>query len=211
MSKINILEHIYACEGTAYSKLNNYIEQINKNFKTEPELVRDIELGIIEQLDLMLSERVNQTVTSVDVDFLIQKMGTIDMLESSIDIDNTDQTIAPQHFYRDYQNRIISGVCAGIAAYFNISAWLVRFIFIILFFTPMPVVIPYLLLWYCIPPALTRSEQLNMKGIPVTINSIVNCNGYTRNKVIHLTKLLALLIAAGVVVLLSIFIAIFIF
>lgn len=194
MTNINILEHVYTCTNEAAVKLENYMNAIQKKFQSEPEIIRDIELGVIEQLDLILSERCEKQVTLVDVEFLIQKMGDVQVLDNNFI--TTEPLLGNQNLYRDYDNRIIAGACAGIAAYFNVSTWLVRFIFILCFFTPMPVVIPYLLMWYLLPPALTKSEKLNMKGIPVSINAIVNNGQYVRNKIIHLTKLVAIMGAA---------------
>lgn len=205
MTNINILEHIYTCTNEAKVKLENYIYEIQKKFQHEPEIIRDIELGVIEQLDLILSERTEKLVTLVDVEFLIQKMGDIELIDNNSP--PAEPLLGNQNLYRDYDNRIIAGVCAGIAAYFNLSAWLVRFIFILCFFTPMPVVIPYLLMWYLLPPALTKSEKLNMKGIPVSISAIANNSQYVRNKIIHLAKLIAITCAAlGFIVASTVFI-----
>ncbi|WP_162263191.1 PspC domain-containing protein [Legionella nautarum] len=203
MTNINILEHVYTCTNEAALKLENYLTKIQKKFQHEPEIIRDIELGLIEQLDLILSGRIEKQVTLVDVEFLIQKMGDVELIDNPNAIP-AEPMLGNQNLYRDYDNRIIAGVCAGIAAYFNLSAWLVRFIFILCFFTPIPVVISYLLLWYLIPPALTKSEKLNMKGIPVSINAIVNNGQYARNKIIHLAKLIAIIAAALVFTIASI-------
>lgn len=209
MKRINILEHIYTCHADAYDRLKQYLTEINNKFKSESEIIRDIELSIVEQLDLVLDERTSRTVTLIDVDFLIQKLGEIEMFDD-LTIDN-DYVVTRQHLYRDYENRIIGGVCAGIAAYFNISPWLVRFIFIICMFTPIPIVIPYLLMWYFLPPAITKSEQLNMRGIPVNISSIVNSSSYTRKKVINIAKLVVLTAGVIVLIIVSISIAVLIF
>lgn len=78
-------------------------------------------------------------------------------------------------------------------------------------FTPIPIVIPYLLMWYFLPPAMTKSEQLNMRGIPVNISSIVNSSNYTRKKVINLAKLVALMVGVILLIIVSIFISVLIF
>lgn len=197
MTKINILEHIYICNDDAGLKLENYLREIQHAFRNEPEIIRDIELGIIEQLDFILIHRNEKTLELGDVEVVIQKMGDVHQMES-----HSIPDVVGQHLYRDYDNRIIAGVCSGIAAYFNLSAWLVRFIFAACFFTPLPVVIPYLLMWYFIPPALTKAEQLNMKGIPVNIRTIVNSNQYVRKQIFHLAKLTTIVIL-GIVFLIA--------
>lgn len=209
MKTINILEHVYQCSDEAYLLLGNYLSQIHSNFKDEPELIRDIELGVIEQLDNILSDQKKRQLSKIDVDYMIQKMGNFEPLDDEVQEPST--IIASQQLYRDYDNRLIAGVCAGLAAYFNLSPWIMRMIFIVLLFTPIPIIIPYLLMWYLLPPAMTKSEKLNMKGIPVSINSIVNYNQYTRNKVIHLAKLLAIFIATIALIVCSIVIAVYVF
>ncbi|MBA2651437.1 MAG: PspC domain-containing protein [Tatlockia sp.] len=202
MKNINLLEHIYVCTDEAAIKLENYLNQIYDKFQNEPEIIRDIELGLIEQLDLILTEKTEKQVTPVDIDFLIQKMGDVQLLDNPLT--PTEPHLGSQNLYRDIENRVVAGVCAGIAAYFNLSAWLVRFIFIICFFTPIPVVIPYILMWYLLPPAVTKSEKLNMRGIPVSINSIVNNGQYARKRILHLTKLTVIACAALVCIIASI-------
>ena len=45
----------------------------------------------------------------------------------------------------------IGGVCDGLGAYFNIDGTLIKFLFLILVFTPFPIILTYLLLWISIP------------------------------------------------------------
>ena len=57
----------------------------------------------------------------------------------------------PKKLYRS-KNRMLGGVCAGLAEYFNIDPTLTRVIAIVLAFTPfVPVIIIYILLWLLIP------------------------------------------------------------
>ena len=48
-------------------------------------------------------------------------------------------------------NKMIGGVAAGFAEYFNIDVTLVRVLMVAAFFTPIPVVIPYIVLWILLP------------------------------------------------------------
>lgn len=41
----------------------------------------------------------------------------------------------------------IAGVCKGLGNYFNIDDSLIRILFVILVFTPFPIILTYLLLW----------------------------------------------------------------
>jgi hypothetical protein len=45
----------------------------------------------------------------------------------------------------------IAGVCKGLGDYFNIDDSLIRILFVILIFTPFPIILTYLLLWVSFP------------------------------------------------------------
>ena len=45
----------------------------------------------------------------------------------------------------------IGGVCDGLGAYFNIDGTLIKILFVILVFTPFPIITIYLLLWVSFP------------------------------------------------------------
>ena len=64
---------------------------------------------------------------------------------------------SPNRLYRDGKDRLILGVCAGIARYFGINPWVVRILAILglLMFTP-PTVIGYLILALMLPKAPER-------------------------------------------------------
>jgi len=100
-----------------------------------------------------------------------------------------------KRMYRNPDNKIIAGVCSGIASFFNINVWIPRLIFLIPFisiffrwvhfgplffpnfisfsFSPGTLLI-YVILWLVIPEASTTSEKLEMKGERVDLNSIKN-------------------------------------
>ncbi len=56
-----------------------------------------------------------------------------------------------RRFYRSSKDRILGGVCGGIAEYFDIDPLLVRLIFAILFFGYGTGLLAYLLIWILAP------------------------------------------------------------
>lgn len=48
-------------------------------------------------------------------------------------------------------NKMIGGVAAGLAEYFDIDVTLVRVAFVVAFFAPIPAIIPYVVLWILLP------------------------------------------------------------
>jgi phage shock protein C len=51
------------------------------------------------------------------------------------------------------QNGLVGGVCGGLGAFFGISPWVFRIVFLILLAPGgLPGLIPYVLMWLIIPP-----------------------------------------------------------
>jgi phage shock protein C len=60
---------------------------------------------------------------------------------------------SPNRLYRNLDNAMIKGVCAGVADYFGISPWLVRIGTLILLFSfTVPTIIVYFILVKMVPP-----------------------------------------------------------
>jgi len=95
--------------------------------------------------------------------------------------------------YRDAEQKVIGGVCSGIAQYFKIAVWIPRLIFVVplvvgilkipfaILFSPFggaslsgTMFIIYIILWIVVPKAVTASERLEMKGERVDLESIKN-------------------------------------
>jgi phage shock protein PspC (stress-responsive transcriptional regulator) len=111
------------------------------------------------------------------------------------------QSNITKRLYRSADQRVIGGVAAGIAAYFNIEVWVPRLIFVLPFviglvssgfnamfwdwdfgFAPRVIsgsfggtmFITYIILWIAVPVAHTAAEKLEMRGERVDVNSIAN-------------------------------------
>lgn len=58
-----------------------------------------------------------------------------------------------KRLYRSKKNRVIAGVCAGIAEYLNVDPTIVRLIYILLtiFTAVAPFVLVYLIMWIIVP------------------------------------------------------------
>lgn len=57
------------------------------------------------------------------------------------------------------ESSMLGGVCLGIADYFDIDVTLVRILFAVSFFSPIPIVIAYIIMWIIMPVAATRLEE----------------------------------------------------
>lgn len=71
-----------------------------------------------------------------------------------------------KRLYRIKSSKMLGGVAAGFAEYLNLDVTLVRVLFVVAFFAPIPSVIPYIILWAVMP-----TKESIMGNNHVIINS----------------------------------------
>jgi phage shock protein PspC (stress-responsive transcriptional regulator) len=74
--------------------------------------------------------------------------------------------------YRNPEDRVLGGVCSGVAAYFGADAAVIRVLFVITFFLGGTGLIAYLILWIILPEARSITDKVQMTGEPVTLENI---------------------------------------
>ena len=58
----------------------------------------------------------------------------------------------PKRLFRSKKDRMIAGVCGGIAEYFNIDPVIVRLVAVLLLIPGgLPGLLPYIVLWFVVP------------------------------------------------------------
>ena len=61
-------------------------------------------------------------------------------------------SVALKRIYRSSQNKVLAGICAGLAEYFNIDPVIVRVIFVVLLIASFgTAALAYLIAWIIIP------------------------------------------------------------
>nr|WP_199157895.1 PspC domain-containing protein [Pedobacter sp. ASV2] len=181
---INIGNTIIHIEESAYELLKAYLAEVKQHFANHAddlEIVTDIENRIVELLTEQLEEQKKQVVDLANVNFVIGQMGRVqdfDTVEEGEEepVMNTNyQYHAEKKLYRDMDDRVVAGVCSGIAHYVNIEAKWVRLgTFLIACIGGFGLLV-YALLWIIMPKAKSRLEKMEMKGEPA------NLQGFQKN------------------------------
>lgn len=181
---INISGSIFHIDDDAFEKLQKYLHMLNKHFGPAiegQEILQDIEARIAE---LFLEKTGNkvEVITDFMVDEVIARMGKPeDFMEQEEDSEKAQpEATSPEEepkirrrLYRDGDNRVLGGVCSGMAAYFNMDMVIMRVIFFLLFFLIGPFnILLYLILWIVVPKAKTTAQRLEMRGKEATISNI---------------------------------------
>jgi phage shock protein PspC (stress-responsive transcriptional regulator) len=172
---INLGGYSFNIDEDAYAELKRYLKNLELHFAGEEsssEILSDIESRMSELFRTKLTTY-KQVIEIRDVQEVISVLGTPEDISSDEGPTARDKFSSPGYhrMYRDTDHRAIGGVCAGIAAYWDMEIWLVRVIFLILAMMGVGVLI-YLILYIVIPEARTTAEKIAMKGNPVNIHNI---------------------------------------
>jgi len=174
----NIAGIIFHIDEDAYDLLSRYLNTIRSRYdgtEGRDEIINDIETRISEILQTKINNA-KQVISIEDVNNVIEIMGKPEQFEGDEKSNNAtdDETRAYKKLYRDDDDKLIAGVCSGIAAYFNVDSLWIRIGFIattLLFSTGLWI---YLILWIIVPKARTTKEKLEMKGKKINISNIEN-------------------------------------
>lgn len=164
---INFQGRILPIEEMAYENLKHYIESLRTYFDQEEgkdEIINDIECRVAELCEDRLKKGA-VCISEEDIDLIITSIGRPADFEaqdgfeantnanagtnqSQANAQNTDGQTYQKRLYRDEQNKVLGGVCAGIANYLNLDPIIIRILWILLFGISF---FAYLLLWIAVP------------------------------------------------------------
>lgn len=170
---INFQGQVIAIEETAYEVLKQYIGSLKIYFSREEggeEIVNDIESRIAELFGNRLKHGIN-CITHDDVDAIIGSIGR----PQDFDSDYEEAAAAPEQgstpdpthggafrdtsesrsLFRNSGDKIIGGVCSGLAHYFKTDPVFIRALFVLFFGILFWV---YIVLWIVIKPKVLESN-----------------------------------------------------
>jgi phage shock protein PspC (stress-responsive transcriptional regulator) len=180
---ININGLVFHIEEDAYEVLKNYMTDVKRHFMNSAdslEITTDIENRIAEMFNELLAKDNKQVIVEDDVKSVIEQMGTVEDFEhaeedTKASFSNTYYNTEARRLFRDPDDRLISGVCAGIANYFDVDTVWIRLAFALSFFFAGTGLILYIILWIVIPKAVSRADRMAMKG------EKLNLKGFKKN------------------------------
>ncbi len=175
---IHLGRQAYTIAVDAYKELHEYLEAIKR--QVGDDVASEVELRMSE----LLAERGiagKKVILKQDIRYLKVQLGTPGDFSDEDSVGekagkllsaNTPEAGTTKRLFRNTDEAMLAGVCAGLAEYFGIDALIVRLIFIVLVFFGGGGVLLYIVLWLLVPEAKTNSERLQMQGKPVTVNAI---------------------------------------
>ena len=180
---INLAGMVFHINEDAFEILNNYLNTLKNHFKNEEggdEILKDIEGRIAELFTERLDKK--EAISLTDINEITTIMGDPSQYDDEIEQEQSQESQDKEEdlrkgkrrkVFRDEEDRMIGGVCRGMAHYFDINVLFCRIIFIgILFLIGPGAPFLYIMFWIALPSAKTTAEKLEMKGERVNINNI---------------------------------------
>ena len=172
---INLGGYSFNIDEDAYAELKMYLKNLELHFAREEsssEILSDIETRMAELFRTKLTNY-KQVINLEDVRQAISILGTPEDISDNNGPSARDKFSSPGYhrLYRDPDHRVIGGVCAGMAAYWELEIWVVRLIFLVLAMMGVGILV-YLILYIVLPEAKTTAEKIEMRGNPVNIHNI---------------------------------------
>jgi len=154
---VNIGGHPYNIDSDAYELLDRYLKDIASRLPgADNDTMGDIESRIAE----ILNERITSSMQVVGVDHVRRAMAIIGRPET---FGGQKRGFAyqqggsypnePHRLYRSTDNKVIGGVCAGLAEYFEMDANIVRLVTVLLVFFGGLSLWVYIVMWIVLSKA----------------------------------------------------------
>lgn len=182
---INISGIIFHIEEDGYETLRKYLDSVNKyfaSFEDNSEILADIESRIAEIFLSKLNDG-KQVITAEDVSSLMATMGSVSDFKAaeeqefageptreskqqrtSASSSSSSTAASSKKLFRDERRKILGGVCAGLAHYFNIDPVWPRVLFALLVLGSYgSLLLLYIILWIALPVATDLEEEPTVK------------------------------------------------
>jgi len=205
--KISISGLAFTLEEDGYVLLDRYLGQLRKYYSKQQNGMEVVE-GIEERIAELLRERMSTPEEVVSKELVQEVMAIMGKPEDIEEIDSQGDgsereqesskgepyykganwgAKTKRKLYRNIEDKVLGGVCSGIAAYFNMEPLLLRVIFVVLaLFSSIGfgflrfwswhnfgphfgggsgwVILAYIILWIVIPAAKTVAQKCEMRG-----------------------------------------------
>ncbi len=186
---VNLGGYPFTIDNDAYHHINKYLSAIQRHFADSDgceEILDDIEARMAELFTEFLNGKA--IIGMKELDAVIKVMGRpedfgAEPYEDEVEEEHTrskksfkerySHIKTGKRFYRDPEEKVIGGVCGGIAAYFGIEnpMWVRLGFLALIFFAGIPIIL-YPILWAIVPEAKTAGDKLKMRGEPATVTNI---------------------------------------
>ena len=168
----------FVMDEDAYERLASYLDSFRDhiNIGDKKEVMEELESRIAELFELELTG--SHAVVSIElVNKVIAQLGMPDGSEPAQDspkMSGDERKKAKKKLYRDPDDKVIGGVCSGLAAYFDTDVVIIRIVFVALLICASAGGWAYIIFWIAVPKAHTAAQKCEMRGLPLTAENLAS-------------------------------------
>ena len=179
---ISLANRSFTLEEDAYNRLSEYLEHFRTRLAASSGVPYTQNAEVMEDLESRIAELFAQEVGTggrvVKLELVERVTRQLGMPDGAPEGTHTDAEPAAgsapgqKKIDRDYDNRRIAGVCAGLAIYLDIDVVLTRVLMLVALVAGLAGFWIYVICWIAIPKALTATQKCEMYGLPVTAENL---------------------------------------
>jgi phage shock protein PspC (stress-responsive transcriptional regulator) len=177
---VNLNGNPYPLEEPAFDALRDYLARAEAALAANPdkaEIIRDLEQAIADKCAAYLSPS-KSVISAEEMKRILEEMGPVEAASDEGEAPRAENGAyeAPRRrLYRIKDRAVISGVCSGIGAYFDLDPNLIRLLFVLgALFTSGFVILVYIILMFAVPSAHTSEEWAAAHGVPFNAQEIID-------------------------------------
>ena len=180
---ISLGNRSFTIEDDAYKRLSDYLQHFRTRLAASSGVPYTQNAEVMEDLESRISELFLQEVGTdgrvVDIHLVDRVTSQLGMPDGTPENPQSSSSAASEpdepvrkKVYRDYDNKRIAGVCAGLATYLDIDVVLARVLMLVALVAGTAGFWIYVICWIAIPKAVTATQKCEMYGLPVTAENL---------------------------------------
>ena len=184
---INLNGNAFHLEDPGFQSLRAYLERAQGQLKDNPdktEIMADLEQAIADKCAHFLRPHKN-VLTAPEIEGVLKEMGPVQTdgeapagataAEQPHVRSTNGAAAAPKRLYQIREGAMLSGVCTGVAAYFNVDVTIVRILFAVLtLLTGGLWILVYVVMMLVVPFANTGEEHAAAAGAPFNAQEVID-------------------------------------
>ena len=184
---INLNGNAFHLEEPGFHSLRAYLERAQEQLKDNPdktEIMADLEQAIADKCAHFLRPHKN-VLTAPEIEGVLKEMGPVQTdgdapagaaaAEQPHARNTGSAAAAPKRLYQIREGAMLSGVCTGVAAYFNVDVTIVRILFAVLtLLTGGLWILVYVVMMLVVPFANTGEEHAAAAGAPFNAQEVID-------------------------------------
>lgn len=188
---ISLGNRSFTIEDDAYKRLSDYLQHFRTRLAASSGVPYTQNAEVMEDLESRISELFLQEVGTdgrvVDIHLVDRVTSQLGMPDGTPENPQTSSAAASEpdqpvrkKVYRDYDNKRIAGVCAGLATYLDIDVVLARVLMLVALVAGTAGFWIYVICWIAIPKAVTATQKCEMYGLSVTAENLAKFANNTK-------------------------------